>query len=140
MLRRVLVLIAALSMGASFIFTWRTSAHNIDLAKAKELVRDYARAVRAESKGMYVDDPNGYIHSTWGCVNAFPNHNHIVRCGVQHQIARDKAAGVYTCRETLELYMAPHSGGKYGPIYRIYARHTSGNTCGGRYLKDFPIG
>jgi hypothetical protein len=37
MLRRVLVLIAALSMGASLVFTSNVFAHNIVLAKAREV-------------------------------------------------------------------------------------------------------
>ncbi len=137
MLRRVLVLIAALSMGASLVFTSRTSAHNIDLAKAKELVRRYAQAVRIESRGMFRDSRDIYIASTWNCVRAFPNHNHIVRCVIQHQNARDKDAGVYSCKETMELYMVPHST---AVAYYIFARHTSYNNCGKGRFNDTPLG
>src|SRR4051812_304328 len=107
MLRRVLVLIATLSMGVSFSFTWRTSAHNIDLDKAWELARNYARSVREESNGRY-------LHYTTNCVKAFPGHNHFVRCVIEYQNAKDTAAGVYTCKETIELYMLPHDYGKGG--------------------------
>jgi len=125
MLRRSVLagIIAVLLMGASFIFMRRASAHNIDLAKAKVLARDYARKVREESGGKY-------IRSTWNCVNAFPNHNHYVRCVIQHQNAADKATGVYTCKESIELYMSPDDLSKAGPAYMIYARHTSRNQCG----------
>jgi hypothetical protein len=133
MLRRVLVLIAILSMGVSFSFTWRTSAHNIDLDKAWELARNYARSVREESNGKY-------LHYTTNCVKAFPGHNHFVRCVIEFQNAKDTAAGVYTCKESIELYMVPHDYGKGGPVYTIYAKHTSGNTCGARRLNDTRLG
>ncbi len=121
--RSVLTGIIAVLMGASLVFTESVSAHNIDLAKAKVLARDYARKVREESQGKY-------IRSTWNCVNAFPNHNHYVRCLIQHQTVDDKAAGVYSCKETVELFMAPDDSFKGGPLYRIYAKHTSTNVCG----------
>jgi hypothetical protein len=41
--RSVLVGVAALSMGVSLVFTPSTSAHNIDLPKARELAKEYAR-------------------------------------------------------------------------------------------------
>lgn len=134
MLRRSVLagMIAVLLMGASFIFMRRASAHNIDLAKAKELVRRYAQAVRRES-----DSRDLYIRSTWNCVNAFPNHNHIVRCVIQHQNASDKDAGVYSCKESMELYMMPHSK---GVSYQIFARHTSYNSCAKGRFNDTPLG
>ena len=124
MLRRSVLagIIAVLLMGASFIFMRRASAHNIDLAKVKVLARDYARKVREESGGKY-------IRSTWNCVNAFPKHNHIVRCLIEHQNASDKAAGVYTCKESIEIFMLPH-GGSAQEIFALYGRHTSYNQCG----------
>jgi hypothetical protein len=125
MIRRVLPLIATVMMGASLVFTGSTSAHNIDLAKANILARDYGRAVRAESQGRFV-------RFTWKCVNAFPNHNHYVRCVIQYQNAQDKADGVYTCKESLEFFMLAHSLSKGGPGYGIWARHTSYNTCGSK--------
>jgi len=134
--RRVLAGIAAMLMGASLIFTGSTSAHNIDLAKAKELVRRYAQAVRKESRD-FRDIRYLYIRSTWNCVNAFPNHNHIVRCVIQHQNERDKDAGVYSCKETMELYMAPHST---AVAYIILARHTSYNNCGKGRFNDTRLG
>jgi hypothetical protein len=133
MLKRVLVLIAALSMGASLVFTSSAIAHNIDLDKAWELARNYARSVREESNGKY-------LHYTTNCVKAFPGHNHFVRCVIEYQNAKDTAAGVYTCKETIELYMVPHDYGRDGPVYTIYARHTSSNKCGSLRLKDTRLG
>jgi len=134
MLRRSVLagIIAVLLMGASFIFMRRASAHNIDLAKAKVLARDYARKVRYESKGVY-------IHSRWSCVNAFPKHNHYVRCLIEHQNAADKAAGVYTCKETIELYMAPDDW-QEGLVYSIWAKHTSADHCGNFRLNHTKLG
>jgi hypothetical protein len=43
LIRRVLVLIAALSMGISLVFSSTASAHNINLPKARELAKEYAR-------------------------------------------------------------------------------------------------
>jgi hypothetical protein len=132
MLRRsVLAGIIAVLMGAGLVYTGSTSAHNIDLAKAKILARDYARNVREESQGKY-------IRSTWNCVNAFPNHNHIVRCVIEHQNAADKAEGVYTCKETIELFMYPDKG--RNPLYSIYGRHTSFNACGRSRLNETRFG
>jgi hypothetical protein len=51
---RVLAGIAAILMGASLIFSVNVSAHNIDVKKARELVRDYARGVRDGSGGKYI--------------------------------------------------------------------------------------
>lgn len=126
MSRRVLAGIAVLLMGASLVFTLSASAHNINLAKAREAARDYARLVRSESGGKY-------LHYSTNCVRAFPNHNHIVRCLIDYQNAKDTAAGVYTCRESMEIYMPPHD--RSGQInFELYARHTSNNQCGSRRL------
>lgn len=136
MLRRsVLAGIIAVLMGASLVFTGSASAHNIDLAKAKVLARDYARTVREESGGKY-------IYSAWSCVNAFPDHNHFVRCTIQHQNAADRAAGVYTCKESIELYMKPHDWylKSEGLSYFIFAKHTSANPCGRIRLNDTKLG
>ena len=123
--RRVLAGIAVLLMGASIIFTSSASAHNINLAKAWEIARDYARGVRAESGGKY-------LHYSTNCVKAFANHNHFVRCVIDFQNAKDRAAGVYTCREQIEIFLSPHGDGQ--PDYRISGRHTSNNSCGNRRL------
>ena len=98
--RRVVAGIAAVIMGASLVFTGSTSAHNIDLDKAWELARNYARSVRKES--------GRYLHYSTNCVRAFPKHNHIVRCVIQYQDAKDTAAGMDTCIETIELFLPPH--------------------------------
>ncbi len=122
--RRVLAGFAAILMGASLVFSPSASAHNIDLAKAREVAREYARQVRDESGGKY-------IHYSTNCVRAFPNHNHYVRCLVDYQNAKDTAKGVYTCRESIEVYMYAHSD--YGEMFALYAKHTS-FPCGSRKL------
>lgn len=134
-LRKVLAMIATISMGASLIFTSSTSAHNIDLAKAREVAREYARTVRAESGGKF-------LHYSTNCVRAFPGgHNHYVRCLIEYQNEKDTAAGVYTCKETIEVYMKPNGGpGNRGPdIYTLYAKHTS-FPCGRRKLMGDTVG
>jgi hypothetical protein len=123
--RRVLAGIAVLLMGASLVFTSSASAHNIDVAKAREIARDYARQVRDESGGKY-------LHYGTTCTRNFPNHNHSARCTINYYNAKDKAAGVYTCRETIEIFLSPH--GDSLPDYRISGRHTSNSNCGGRRL------
>ncbi len=123
--KRVLAGIAVLLMGASLVFSSNVSAHNIDLAKAWELARDYARQVRSESGGKY-------LHYSTNCVRAYPNHNHIVRCLIEYQNAKDTAAGVYTCRENIEIFLSAHGGNL--PDYRISGRHTSNSICGSRPL------
>lgn len=102
-MRKSLVVMVLILLGASLVGPWSTSAHNIDLKKAREVVREYARKVRDESGGKY-------IHYSTNCVNAFPNHNHIARCLVEYQNAADSDKGVYTCRELIEIKMSPHYG------------------------------
>ena len=128
MRKRLLAGFAAILMGASFVPTRTVSAHNIDLAKAWELTRDYARAVRKESNGKYK-------HYATNCVSAFPNHNHVVRCLIEYQSAKDAAANVYTCKETIELNMKAHSQTGGREDYGIFARHTSNTACGSRQLR-----
>ena len=48
-----LIVIVAILIGVNFVFTCSTSAHNIDMAKAREVTRNYARKVRDESGGKY---------------------------------------------------------------------------------------
>jgi len=125
--RRMLLGIAGLVMCASLIVPSDAFAHNISVAKARETVRNYARGVRDNSNGAY-------SHYSTNCVAAFPNHNHIARCLVDYQNDADWKKGVYTCRETVEVKMLPHS--KSGQEnYELYGYHTSTNTCG-RYRLD----
>lgn len=122
--RRALAGIAAILIGASFVFSGSASAHNIDVKKAREVAREYARTIRDQSKG-------NYIHFSTNCVAAFPGHNHIVRCLIDYKNAKDSAAGVYTCREGIELFLYPHgSSNTYN--YEVNIRHTSGTMCGAR--------
>lgn len=129
--RRALAGIAALVMGASLVFTWSASAHNIDLTKAREMARAYARQVRDESGGKYA-------HFSTNCVRAFPGHNHIARCLIDYQNAADRERGVYTCRELIEIKMPPHS--RSGQInFELYGFHASNNQCGSRRLNNTPM-
>ena len=128
--RRILIAVAVLWLGASFVFPWTTSAHNTNLAKAQEIARDYAREVRAESNGKY-------LHYSTNCVKAFPNHNHIVRCVIEFQDASDTEKNVYTCKEKIEIYMKPHNRGE---DFSLFGRHTSNNHCGKNYMNAMPLG
>ena len=126
MRRKSLGVIVAIVIGANLVFTWSTSAHNIDLKKARELVRDYARKVRDESGGKYV-------HYSTNCVAAFPNHNHIARCLVEYRNEADTKKGVYTCQELIEINLPPHDGNQMG--YDLWATHVSFSQCGKSRLK-----
>ena len=125
--RRVLVLIAALLMSASFIFSVSTSAHNIDLEAARNAARRYARQVRDQSVGKYQ-------HYSTNCENAFPGHNHIVRCQIDYQHDAFTKSAAYTCREFIEIKVAPH-GSIFNPVKSgiLYGYHTSA-PCGGDKL------
>ena len=123
--RSLIVIIAGLS-GVCLLFTWAASAHNIDLKKAREVARDYARQVRDESGGKYV-------HYSTNCVAAFPNHNHIARCLVEYRNEADTKKGVYTCQELIEINLPPHSDGQMG--YDLWANHVSFSQCGNIRLK-----
>ena len=110
MRKNPLIVIVAMLIGVNFVFTCSTSAHNIDLAKAREVIRNYARKVRDESGGKYA-------HYSTSCVAAFPGHNHIARCLVDYKNEADTKAGVYTCRELIEVKLAVHDAGiKYTPF------------------------
>lgn len=123
--RRALAGIAVILIGASLIFSGIVSAHNIDLKKAREVVRNYARQVRDESGGKYV-------HYSTNCVAAFPNHNHIARCVIDYTNEADAQKGVYTCRELIEIKMSPHNGNQVD--YALWGEHASKNQCGSRRL------
>jgi len=122
--------IIAILMGASLVYTWGTSAHNIDVKKARELVRDYARSVRDESNGKY-------IHYSTNCVAAFPGHNHIARCLIDYTNEADAKKGVYTCRELIEIKMWPHHQSLED--YHLWATHASNNQCGSRRFNNTPL-
>jgi hypothetical protein len=127
LVRTIRPVFAAVLLSAT-IFTTNNFAHNIPLDKAREIARNYARISRKES-------PRKYLHYATNCVNAFPGHNHIVRCIIHLQNERDKNAGVWTCTETVELYLKAHSNSKYLD-YRIYARGTSFSGCGTRGISQ----
>ena len=122
--RRVLAGIAAILIGTSLIFSGNVSAHNIDLKKARELARERARRVRDESGGKY-------LHYSTSCVKSYPGHNHYVRCRIDYQNEADAEKGVYTCRETIDVFMSAHDGGISGAgNWTLYTRVVSNNMCG----------
>lgn len=126
--RRVLAGLAAILIGASLIFSPRVSSHNIDLAKARDVAREYARKVRDESGGKY-------LHYSTSCKKAFPGHNHVAYCTIDYQNATDAEKGVYTCRETIQIFMWAHrSDGSYN--FALLGSHRSGNVCGKIYLHE----
>jgi len=133
MRRRSLIVIIASLIGVCLLFTGVPSAHNIDLKKAREVARDYARRVRDESGGKYV-------HYSTNCVRAFPGHNHIVSCVISYQNEQDTAKGVYTCRESIEIKMPPHSRSTGSMDFGLHGFHTSWNMCGSRRLNDTLMG
>ncbi len=128
MRRKSLVVMVLILLGASLVGPWSTSAHNIDLKKAREVAREYARSVRDASGGKYA-------HYKTSCVSAFPNHNHYVRCLIDYQNAGDTEKGVYTCRESIEIYLGRHDGGASGVgSWVLLGKHTSRNQCGSKRL------
>ena len=72
-------------------------AHNIDVAKARDKAREYAK--------KKVDDPNrSYQHFSTDCLAVFPGHNHIVRCSIFYfDDSRNQL-----CKERIEVFVAPH--------------------------------
>jgi len=127
MRRKSLVVLVVFLIATSPVGTRSTSAHNIDLKKAREIVRDYARRVRDESGGKY-------IHYSTNCVNAFPNHNHIARCLVEFRNAADSEKGVYTCRELIEIKAPAHNNSAMN--FNLWANHVSDNHCGSRRFNN----
>jgi hypothetical protein len=125
--RRILAGVAAILMGASLVFSGSVSAHDIDVKKARELVREYARSVRDQSGGKY-------IHFSTRCTAMFPNHNHYASCIAEYQNAKDTAAGVYTCKEMITVFFSNHNS-RDASSYYYFMTHASGNRCGSRRLE-----
>lgn len=98
-------------------------AHNIDVAKAREKAREYAR--------QKVDDPNrAYQHFSTDCVAAFPDHNHYVRCSILYLDDSRKLL----CKERIEVYLGEHHKAKgldFGTVQppELYLKHTSTKDC-----------
>lgn len=134
MRRKSLIAIVAILMGTNFVFKWSASAHNIDLKKAREAARDYARMVREQVHGGL---QGTFVHFSTNCVRAFPGHNHIVRCLIEFQNDADTKKGVYTCREMIEIKMLPHKGDEVN--FDLFGFHTSTNYCGPTRLNNTPM-
>ena len=123
MLRRILIGVAALLIGASLVISPSASAHNINLEKAKEKARAYAKSV--------LDSGKGYVQSITRCNNAFSGHNHYVRCTIQYEDRASKEVdGVFACTETIEVYFQSHRDGQN---FEYYMKHTS-RRCGNERL------
>ncbi len=127
MLRKsILAGIAVVVMGTSLVFSGSASAHNIDLPKARELAKEYARGIIKEGRG--------YINYAWRCKSMFSGHNHYVQCEIEYKTAKDKAAGVYSCKEVIQVILQAH-GSSNTHNYSYLMKHTSGNRCGSRNLQ-----
>jgi hypothetical protein len=98
----------------------RVNAHNIDVVKARDKAREYAK--------KKVDDPNrAYQHFSTDCLAAFPGHNHIVRCSIFYfDDSRNQL-----CKERIEAFVAPHEKTLTTNTfsYEIFIRHTSTKEC-----------
>ena len=122
--RRMLGGIAAALMGACLVLTGNTSAHDIDLDKAQEIARDYARSVRKESNGKY-------LHYSTDCYKLFQGHNHYVRCRIEYDSKETKGTGSRACRETVDVFFQPHDNGER---YNYWIKHHS-EQCGSRRFR-----
>ena len=121
----VLVLI-----GATLVLPWTVSAHNINLDKAQELARNYARKVRTESNGKYT-------HYSTDCVNLFQGHNHYVRCTIEYDNDDDNDSNSRLCREAVDVFLQPHNRGE---TFNYFMKHYSGR-CGSKTLRGAsPVG
>ena len=121
-IRTKVAVLNVLLIGASLLLSSPASAHNINLEKAQELARDYAREVRKESNGKY-------LHYTTDCYNLFQGHNHYVRCLIEYD--NDEDATSRACRETIDVYLQAHNRGEH---FDYYIRHYSGQ-CGSKKLR-----
>lgn len=122
--RRVLAGIAAMLMGASLVFTWSASAHDIDVAQAKQKIEDYARRVLKE---------RNYVNYQTDCKKLYP---HQVSCWAGYMTeASRKAEGRerYACNENITIYFKSHSGNRRDWTY--YMTHVSRYPCGNEKLK-----
>jgi hypothetical protein len=59
-------------------------------------------------------------------VNAFPGHNHYVRCTVSYDTALTENTKRYACIETFDVYLLAHSGDR---TRTMFMAHTS-RACG----------
>lgn len=122
--KRMLAGIAAILMVASLVFSPSASAHNINLATAKEKAREYSLRVLNDSS-------KGYVQVIRNCARAFSGHNHYVRCTIKYEDQRSKQIdGVFACTETIEVYFQSHRDGQN---FQYYMKHTS-RQCGNERL------
>ena len=120
-MRSVLVLILALGIFWSGVP--RVFAHNIDVAKARDKAREYA-------KGKVADPNRAYEHFTTDCLAAFPGHNHYVRCSIFYfDGSRNQL-----CKERIEVYLPEHHRAKFPDLgmvsnFDYFLKHTSTKEC-----------
>jgi len=120
-IRSVIILILALGLFWSGVP--RLFAHNIDVAKARDKAREYAK--------QKVADPNrAYEHFTTDCLAAFPGHNHYVRCSIFYFDESRKQL----CKERIEVYLPEHHMAKFPDLGTVQEltynlKHTSTKEC-----------
>lgn len=117
-IRDILALI--LTLGLFWSGVPRVFAHTIDVAKARDKAREYAK--------KKVDDPNRtYQHFTTDCLAAFSGHNHVVRCSIFYlDDSRNQL-----CKERIEVFLEPHKKTFITNIGspEMFIRHTSAKEC-----------
>ncbi len=122
--------VAAFFIGGGLVLPVTLSAHNINLEKAQEFARDYARQVRKESNGKYT-------HYSTDCYRLFEGHNHYVRCLIEYDDDAPKDKSSKLCRETIDVYLQAHNRGE---TFDYYIKHYSGR-CGSKRLNGArPVG
>lgn len=115
MLRKsVYVGIAALFMGASLVFTFDASAHDIDAEQARQKLKGYAQTVDK--------DGNPDIR----CDKIYP---HQVICEIRYF---NPVSLKISCEESITVYFKSHSGSKRDWTY--YTSHRGPKKCGKKYL------
>jgi len=80
---------------------------------AKAKCREYVQSV--------IDDPRtAYTTADMKTVNAFPGHNHYVRCTVSYDTPATEHTKRYACIETLDVYFLPENADRN---HTIFMRH-----------------
>ncbi len=109
MLRRVLVLIAALSMGASLVFTSGALAHEISVAQVKSYVENFA-----QRKVKYSGIEGRAFYRSYASICA-KVQSHRVRCTIRYysQPAIMIGRAEPTCTETIDFFYSTPTTGSY---------------------------
>lgn len=115
--------LTAAVFAASLACTATASAHNIPMGSAMEQCRQYARDVINDPQTPYT---KAKIHAQ----NAFPGHNHYIRCTVSYDSPQTIPTKDYACVETLDLYYLPEGADR---TRMIFMRHIT-RACSKRVL------